>query len=133
MDVLFYHAIISNETYQGILNSCDFSQPFPGAQKAFRMLEQPVGGPNPIMCGIYQAQMQEDMNRINAYDILSDVCLSNNVTTDTVRATSTTIILPFHDLNPRVGIHHHSGITRCEDPKTQASRKEQRRSASLPR
>jgi len=62
----FTHALISNETYRGIVANCDFSNIGPLDSKK----------PNNL-CDNYLNTASSEMGNINIYDIYVDVCLTN--------------------------------------------------------
>jgi serine carboxypeptidase-like clade 2 len=64
VDYWYTHALISNETYQGIINNCDFGK------------IGPLKGDPQDQCDMFVDSAFSEMGNINIYDIYVDVCLS---------------------------------------------------------
>lgn len=68
----FTHSLISEQTYNGMVNACDFYNI--GPLKA-----------SPAECEMYQNLSSQEMGNIDIYDIYSDVCLQQNSATNLVK------------------------------------------------
>lgn len=71
VDFWYSHAIISQATYNGLMNNCDFANIGP-------LTNADLLKTNPALCDVYQAQADVDMADINIYQIYYDICLNSN-------------------------------------------------------
>lgn len=68
------HALISETTWSGILQNCDFSNIGPLSEEKFGVSAL---GANPTLCQLNLDQQNTDFERIDIYEIFADVCLSD--------------------------------------------------------